>query len=297
MITRTGSRNIIALVAILSGLFCSQAYAGVEIYIDVGRGDVPVFVPSGYDPEVPTPLVMLLHGYGSSGAEQEGYMRFKRIADEYNYIFTYPDGTVDLFGNRFWNAMPACCDFYGTGIDDSGYLLEIIDEISRIGNIDEKRVYIVGHSNGGFMAHRMACDHAPLIAAIASLAGSSYNNFDNCSPSEPIHTLRIHGTEDESIYYDGSEIPIFGYPGAIELSFQWLVFNECDRHVDILEERLNLDLLVPGPETVVAVADQGCLPNGSSELWTMIGSGHIPFLTFTGFNRYVIEYFYAHPKE
>lgn len=286
-----------AIILFLFSLQPGSPVSAGDFYIDLGRGDVPVYVPNDYDPAVPTPLVMLLHGYGSSGVEQESYMRFKGIANEYGFIYTYPDGAVDLFGNRFWNATPACCDFFFSGIDDSGYLRSLVEEIMDLWNIDWSMIYFVGHSNGSFMAHRMACDHADLTAAIAGLAGSSYDDFDDCSPGEPVHTLRIHGTKDESIPYWGSNVPLYGYPGAIELSRQWLVFNDCDRNVDILEERLNLDFLVPGPETIIAVADQGCLPNGSSELWTMKGSGHIPFLTFTGFNRRVIEYFYAHPKE
>ena len=38
--------------------------------IDAGRGDVPVHVPSGYDSETPAPLILLLHGYTASGAQQ-----------------------------------------------------------------------------------------------------------------------------------------------------------------------------------------------------------------------------------
>ena len=38
-----------------------------DIIIDEGRGPVTVYVPSSYDPEVPSPLICLLHGYGGSG--------------------------------------------------------------------------------------------------------------------------------------------------------------------------------------------------------------------------------------
>ena len=73
------------------------------------------------------------------------------------------------------------------------------------------RIIIAGHSNGGYMSHRMACDHADLLAGVASLAGStfegtitgSYDVFGQpdyaCEPTEPIHVLEIHGTADRVV--------------------------------------------------------------------------------------------------
>ena len=70
--------------------------------------------------------------------------------------------------------MPACCDKYDAKPDDVGYLTGLIDEIIAAGwPVDPKRIYLFGHSNGGYMAHRMACDRADRIAAIICLAGST----------------------------------------------------------------------------------------------------------------------------
>jgi hypothetical protein len=133
------------------------------------------------------------------------------------------------------------------------------------------------------------------VAAIAGLAGSSFEDFSDCSPSQPVHTARIHGTFDQTIPYAGRDLPVVGYPGAIELSHQWLQASGCDAKVT-MHQPLDLDALVPGSETVVAIADQGCLPGGSSELWTMVGSRHLPLITFTGFNRAVADYLFSRVK-
>jgi steroid 5-alpha reductase family enzyme len=47
--------------------------------IDLGRGELPVTVPAGYSSENPTPLIVLLHGYTSSGAMQDNYMGFSKL--------------------------------------------------------------------------------------------------------------------------------------------------------------------------------------------------------------------------
>ena len=45
-------------------------------------------------------------------------------------------------------------------MDDAGYILNLIDEARLRFNVAADRVYLFGHSNGGFMAHKMACEHA-----------------------------------------------------------------------------------------------------------------------------------------
>src|SRR5436190_13228372 len=87
-------------------------------------------VPTGYDSKTPTPLVILLHGYGASGAQQESYFQFGAVADEQTFLYATPDGTADGTGRRFWNADDACCDFFATGVDDVAYLNAMIDDIS-----------------------------------------------------------------------------------------------------------------------------------------------------------------------
>ena len=51
--------------------------------------------------------------------------------------------------------------------------------------IDPKRVYIIGHSNGAFMAHRLAHDHSGTIAAIVSLAGADQSE-ERPTPPHPV---------------------------------------------------------------------------------------------------------------
>ena len=61
-------------------------------FIDLGRGELPVTVPANYDAGSPAPLIVLLHGYTSSGAGQDSYMGFSAIADTYGFLLVSPDG-------------------------------------------------------------------------------------------------------------------------------------------------------------------------------------------------------------
>ncbi len=268
---------------------------GGDPFIDLGRGPVAIHVPLEYDPAYPAPLVLLLHGYTSSGQSAENYLLLSPLADEFGFLYLHPNGIKDQGGYRFWNATDACCDFDGSGVDDSGYLRALVDEIKTLYNVDERRVYFIGHSNGGFMSYRMACDHADTVAAVISFAGATYYDLDACTPPEPVNVLQIHGTADTAIKYDGDFLGGLPIPGAVMSVEHWANYDDCAVIGDPTPPPLDLDRNIPGDETLVTRYATDCQPSGSAELWTIVGGSHTPALS-DDFSRLMIEYLLAHPK-
>jgi polyhydroxybutyrate depolymerase len=251
------------------------------------------FIPSSYSKDTSLPLVVLLHGYGATGAMQESYMKFESVAETNKFILVYPDGTVDSSGRRFWNATDACCDFLSDVADDV-YLLSILKEMESSYSIDAKRIYFVGHSNGGFMSYRMACKYPDRIAAIASLAGASYFKTTDCGAKSSVSVLQVHGTKDETILYDGGQILGTSYPGAVASASQWATFNQCTQNAVTRSSKFDLEPNITGDETSVT-AWTNCQNSSEVELWTMEGAAHIPTLKST-FATKIWEFFAAHPK-
>ncbi|MFT5048970.1 MAG: polyhydroxybutyrate depolymerase [Chlamydiales bacterium] len=282
---------MLAAAALLLG---QSARAG-DTTVDAGRGPVSVHVPAGYSPAVPMPLVMLLHGYSADGPGQEAYMQFTPLSDERGFLYLYPNGTLDGAGNRFWNGTNACCDFAGSGIDDSGYLRDLIEAVGQALNVDERRVYLIGHSNGGFMSHRLACDHPDLITAIASLAGATWNNAAACGAASGVHVLQVHGTNDTTIFYNGGNLTGSVYPGAVATVEQWAGFAGCSLTPDNSAPPLDLDASLAGDETTVRSYPSGCSNDGSAELWTINGGGHIPALS-ADFSPAVVDFLFDHAR-
>jgi polyhydroxybutyrate depolymerase len=266
-----------------------------DFTVDAGRGPITVHVPDSYEAGTSTPLVVLLHGYSSSGFWQENYMNFLGVHEEYGFLYAHPNGTVDQWGYRFWNATNACCDFGGTGVDDSAYLAALLDAIEAAASVDPRRVYLIGHSNGGFMSYRMACDHSERIAAICSLAGAAHKNPNVCGATSPVHVLQIHGTEDATILYGGGQINGIFYPGAIESAEQWAANAGCDPVPDGSADPINLDKSIPGKETTILRYASNCDGAGSGEVWSIQAGEHVPSLS-NPFTTHVIEWLYAHPK-
>jgi len=282
----------IAIYVSLALLFVSAPNISAET-INTGRGDVSLTVPAGYSKDTPAPLIILLHGYTSNSKQQEGYMKFGKIVDEYGFLYLVPDGTKEAAGRKvqFWNATKACCDFQGSGVDDSTYLLGLINEVKKQYSVDDKRVYLIGHSNGGFMSHRMAQDHPDVIAGIASLAGAAPAEIKGPKPTNPVNILQIHGTKDSVIQFTGGNTQQMKFPGAEGSLDQWAAYNTVDGEKKEVRQKLDLDKRVDGKETTITRWNK----NGDIELWAIKDGSHIPAVSDT-FTKHVVEWLLEHPK-
>lgn len=233
--------------------------------VQVG-GDRPteVGVPADFDDSRTYPLILVLHGYGVNGFVQRAYFGAGKIEDRGDAFVLAPDGLVDSAGRQFWNADDFCCDFDGRNPDDVGYLGGIVEEVMASYPIDANRVYAIGHSNGGFMAYRLACERADLFSAILSLAGNAVNV--PCAPAQPVSVLHVHGDADATVPYSGAQ-------PSVET---WAAHNGCTGGLEPGAE-LDLDDAVPGSETQTS-ATAGCPDLGAVDLWRIEGGAHIPAL-------------------
>jgi len=252
-----------------------------------------LMVPTGYHASTAVPLLILLHGYGASGAIEEGYLKLGPLAEAQTFLYATPNGTVDQGGRRFWNATDACCNLYGSSVDDVAYLGAVIDDVQSKYNVDSKRIYFVGHSNGGFMAHRLACELSPRIAGIVSLAGAQWENLSRCMPTDRVAVLEIHGTADATIPYDGGAIGQSPFPSAPVTISDWAALNGCGA-IDNSAPNLDIESALPGAETSVTSYDN--CPGGAAVLWTINGGSHIPSLQPT-WPSVIYGFLSAHPKQ
>jgi polyhydroxybutyrate depolymerase len=265
---------------------------GTTVSVDLDKRPFRLHVPRGYDAATPAPLVVLLHGYSASSRVQEAYFQLTGESDRRGFLYAMPDGTPDAQNKRFWNATDACCDFSRNGPDDSAYLRRLIDTVKGSYAVDAARVYLVGHSNGGFMAYRMACDHASEITAVVSLAGAATGQPATCRPSRPVSVLQIHGTNDRTIRYDGGSIAGHRYPSVDGTLATWRRLDGCGDRATRSARPIDLDSSRPGRETTVTAYASGCRGGTRVELWSIKDGAHVPPLT-PGFARAVMDFLYA----
>ncbi|MFO0760168.1 MAG: hypothetical protein U0359_27050 [Byssovorax sp.] len=282
----------------------APAPAEPEVKEDLQGRDYDLVVPDGLDTSKPAPLLLALHGFVGIADQTpwlgiDSYMHLRQEAQKRGIILALPHGTIDKeVGSWSWNGTDACCG-WDTMADDVGYLMAVISDIEKKQNVDAKRIFFLGHSNGGFMAHRLACDRSSRIAGIVSLAGEVYKNEKLCVAAHPIAVLQVQGDADKTVSYEGgSPLGIAGIPkapGAVETIETWAAKNHCDETADTSEANIDLVTDLDGDETAKTVY-KGCAGNGQTELWTIHGGPHSPKFNDTWAPR-VIDFLMAHPKE
>jgi len=161
-----------------------------------------LYVPEGYSPGEPVPVVLNFHGGAGNPEAQVELTGMNRTADRHGFVVVYPFGSGILQRKFLTFNAGSCCGYArDKTVDDLAFIGELLDDLSRIVCIDRTRIYATGHSNGGMMAHRLGCQLADQIAAVASVAGPI--GLTGCHPSRPMPVLHIHGTADRCAPYDG----------------------------------------------------------------------------------------------
>jgi polyhydroxybutyrate depolymerase len=180
-------------------------------------------VPAGV--EHPSGLVVNLHAAGATGAAQAALTNYDAVADTYGFVAVYPDGI-----DRSWADGRGASTPDRRGVDDVGFISALIAKLVAEFGIDPGRVFATGLSAGAFMANRLACDRADLVAAIAPVSGTLGANVA-CNASRPVSVLQFHGTADPIVPFNGG--PMSGRGGASDvlsataLSERWRQVDGC----------------------------------------------------------------------
>ncbi|MEZ4460741.1 MAG: PHB depolymerase family esterase [bacterium] len=192
-------------------------------------GDRPVdpFLPEPYDNSVAHPLVIVLHGYTASGPIQNVYFQLTSVQDDLGFVLLAPNGLVNSFGQRYWNATDYCCDLNQAGNDDVAYISGLIEEAKQRFNIDAKRVYLVRPLQRRI--HELPHDVTALtIAGIVSLAGAAPLDTSVASPPKKLRGAIARDRRCHNPLWWPAETLTAGYPLRPRERRFWRDFNGCD---------------------------------------------------------------------
>ena len=241
------------------------------------------------------PLLLVLHGFGVSSSLLIEKAGLNAVADQKRFAYLAPEGARDARGRPFWNAGKSCCDLDRQPIDDVKRLRELLDANLNNAAIDPKRVFVIGYSNGGFMAQRLACDVGDRIAGVVSVAGAAPNSEVPCTQSSALAVLEIHGDSDPIVHYAGGTVfdrtDVEAHASALDTAKYWAKHLSCAGGPRA-GERLDLEPQVPERETSVQRYGD-C--RGAVELWTVQGGGHYVALQRPALDA-IWGFVQAHPK-
>lgn len=172
-----------------------------------------IYVPSGMKGEVP--LLIDIHGWDETPSHQRSISGFESLANTEGLIVVWPYGLC-----KSWNSGEMCCPPASEDeIDDVGFIKKLIAKVSSQYNIDSKKIYVTGLSNGCSMTQRLANEASDVITAAACM--SLHLLVPKDPDYNPISVMTIMGTNDD--LYNSSE----GMSGAEENLEKWKTMNNC----------------------------------------------------------------------
>lgn len=241
------------------------ASATITPTIDGHVRTVVVHVPAGYTGTTKVPLVLNMHGSGSTAVEQEAFTGMDAASDADGFVVAYPqalipDGTgfdwnvpgVPLVGGR---AVPA------GAANDVEFLTQLVTLLEHTYCIDPTRVYATGFSGGARTASQLACDASGVFAAVAPVSGLRLPT--PCPTTRPVPILSFHGTADPVDPYLGHGQAYWTY-SVPQAAQDWAHQDSCSA--------------TPATSTpdagVTLTRYTGCSGGAEVELYTIAGEGH-----------------------
>ncbi|MCU0521014.1 MAG: alpha/beta hydrolase-fold protein [Anaerolineae bacterium] len=185
----------VTLAALVAGAFVLVNRTNGTLISSGERRRYLLYVPQRYDPSVPTPLVISLHGFAEWPAHQRDISAWNDLADEHGFIVVYPMGT------RF----PLRWQVGGDPGRDVMFISDLIDALAAQYSIDPDRVYANGLSNGGGMSFALACHLSDRIAAFGSVSGAYVLPWAACRAYRQVPAIIFHGTADPIVPYLGGQ--------------------------------------------------------------------------------------------
>ncbi len=160
---------------------------------------VPTTLPDGQ-----VPLLVALHGGTGWGKQFERNSGLDGLAEANGFLVVFPDGIgtgADGTDLRTWNAGYCCGPAAREDVDDVAFIDQLLDTIGAAYDVDPTRTFATGHSNGGMLSYRLACELSDRIVAVALQAGSL--GVEPCEPTTPVSVLHLHGTADTNHPIEG----------------------------------------------------------------------------------------------
>ncbi len=209
----------------------SPAQNYLKIRIGSELRSAKIYLPEFNDSTDSPSLIIALHGYTTNPKDLELSSQIHQACLN-NYIVVYPRGSKNDNGYFGWNAGGMYKE-WTKNANDIQYIDSLINLLVLKYKIDQKRIYIMGHSNGAMMAYKLAAQLPTKIAAVACISGPMLDSIH--IPLYPVSIMHIHGDNDLVIPHNGTEQYGFHIPSIDETFKMWIEWNHCSTVPSVLK--------------------------------------------------------------
>ena len=219
----------------------------------------------------PSPLVVVLHGNGGTGARIAEGSAFGVEALRQGFVVAYPDA---LGGT--WNYVRGIPGYPETP-DDTAYLRSLVAHVHAQQGTDPARTFVVGYSNGGFMAQRLLCEAPAVFAGAVAVSAAGFAGLDELCPAGPARSIALmHGTADTNVPWDGLPVEVPGgtvlITWPVPTTFAWWAERNGCRPPAVRSERPRDARLRASSITLLELGD--CAGGHRVALIALVGGGH-----------------------
>ncbi|WP_214324968.1 alpha/beta hydrolase family esterase [Nonomuraea sediminis] len=212
----------------------------------------------------PHPILLDLHGLGSTATRQAAYSRLPEAGAARGYIVATPQAAEGRLG---WT-LP-----HTYGPDDTGFLAALLDHLEGGLCADKSREFAAGMSYGAGMAAALVCALAGRLAGVAPVAG--INIVEPCQEAKPTVIVAFHGDADRVVPYRGGHpfqdasgrlrnlADLVVLPTVAKVVDGWAAILGCTKSRNI---KLSSD--------VRRASWSHCAPGAALTLYTIRGGGH-----------------------
>jgi predicted esterase len=163
-----------------------------------------LYVPTKYDPAHPWPLVVALHGLGTTEDSMFGPLYgVTKLAEQHGVIVVAPLGYRVDAGYGAFRAPGQTSRRSDLSEED---VLEVVQLVRRQYKIDENRIYLMGHSMGGYGTWALAAAHPEIWAALGPISGGG--NPANVEKFKTIPEIVVHGDADNVVPVNSSRMMV-----------------------------------------------------------------------------------------
>ncbi len=247
---------------------CGNAVAGSStLTLTIGGHSriVIVHVPSAYRGSSKVPLVLNMHGSGSTAEDQALFTGMDATADANDFIVAYPQGLIGQGSGFDWNVpgVPLVEDtpVPAHAANDVTFLTQLVGVLEQRYCINRSRVYATGFSGGARTASQLACDSSRVFAAVAAVSG--LRRPAPCPTRRPVPIIAFHGTADPVDPYGGHGQAYWTY-SVPQAAQDWAQQDGC-----------STSAATSKPDaTVTLTAYTHCHGGAIVELYAIAGEGH-----------------------
>jgi len=267
-VSKAGVAAPAILVAATGGGCGKTVQAGSKTFaLDFGgrTRTVIVHVPTGYTGKAKVPLVLNMHGSGSTSFEQELFSGMDAESDTAGFIVAYPQALIPSGTGFDWH-IPGVPLRNGVTEpknppDDVAFLTELVSALEAHYCVNLSHVYAMGFSGGARITSQLACDDSNIFAAVAAVSGLRHPT--PCPTVRAVPVIAFHGTADPVDPYQGHGQP-YWTESVPQAAKDWAAQNTCSTRA--LNSRP-----VPGEILTIYAA---CPAHAAVELYTLVGEGH-----------------------